>query len=123
LSTSILDTPHPPDTLILIKEDVPMPHEKTRAALSLAIEALYLMTSTNQTTETRDFLFSRTVQQVRALVGPDLRLTTIEVSCCLCGNHLHDKEGNGVTGESSTICRSCAFAQYPDEAARLYASA
>jgi hypothetical protein len=86
--------------------------QKLGAALSIAVEALCNMRSVRYGDVTdRDKLFSSTLAAIREHVGEDTRLTTMKVSCAWCGDDKGEKEGNGSTGESSTICPKCLYHQ------------
>jgi hypothetical protein len=77
-------------------------------ALSLTIEALCNMSCTRyDDPAARTKLFTDTLDIVRGLIGPELRLTTMKVTCAWCQTPQESKEGNGSTGESHGICPSC----------------
>jgi len=88
-----------------------MSYDNLHQALSVTVAALCNMTSSryNEASQ-RDAAFFDALARVRELVGPELRLTTMTVTCAWCKTSMGDKEGNGSVGESHGICPTCAGA-------------
>jgi hypothetical protein len=100
-----------------------MKHRQARGALSIAVEAMCQMTYARyDETWLREDLFADAVKRIRAAAG-EIRLTSMKVTCAWCNTHQGYKEGNGATGETSTICPACFKAQMgehvPEEVRRI----
>lgn len=39
--------------------------------------------------------------------------TILKIACMYCGKHMGEKEGNGTTGTSHSICRECWEKHFP----------
>jgi hypothetical protein len=100
-------------------------HQQARSALSLAVAALCEMTyHRNDETRAREEIFLKALAEIRMVAG-DIRLTSMRVTCAWCNKEMGHKEGNGSTGETSTICPECFKAQMgqhvPEEVRRIAA--
>jgi len=81
-------------------------------ALSISIEALCNMScSRYDDPAARQKLYHDTLNLVRSFIGPELRLTTMKVTCAWCKRPQESKEGNGATGEIHGICPECVEEQ------------
>lgn len=80
--------------------------QRLTQALSIAVEAL-LSTSSHEDPAARHALYERTIKELRIVVGPEHRFTTMRTFCCWCGVFLGEKEGNGATGDSHGACPRC----------------
>ena len=69
----------------------------------------------------RGKLYCDTLAIVRELIGPEHRLTTMKGYCACCKELLYDKEGEGATGDSHTVCPTCTETLYPEVAAEMRA--
>jgi hypothetical protein len=101
-------------------------HQQARSALSLAVAALCEMTyQRNDETRAREEIFLKALAEIRMVAG-DIRLTSMRVTCAWCNKGMGHKEGNGSTGETSTICPECLAKQMsgnvPPEVRRIAAA-
>jgi hypothetical protein len=91
---------------------------KLAKALSVTVEALcQAQTSRYDERASRDKLFNDTLAIVREFVGLEFRLTTMTRKCMHCETVVGEKEGNGATGETATICPPCLEQHWPTESA------
>ena len=82
-------------------------YEQARSALSIAVAAMCEMTyQRNDETRRREEIFLKALEEIRGVAG-EIRLTSMSVECAWCGKYMGQKEGNGATGLTSTICPDC----------------
>jgi hypothetical protein len=90
-----------------------MAHRQAREALSIAVEVMCQMTYARyDETWLREDLFADAVKRIRVAAG-EIMLTQMTVTCAWCDppKFVGYKEGNGSTGETSTICPECLAKQ------------